>query len=131
MQRWAAWNPTPEGIWSDYCSREVLVRVPLIIGALVVSVPAASQPDAPGGTSSVQPKTSAVGARVSTVRNDECRHTRAYLAKSKSVWTGEALRPKKLDELPPGTAYMAVHRTINGCEVPLKAAEYRKSAGAE
>ena len=42
----------------------------------------------------------------------------------------EAQRPgptefKRLDELPPATAYMAVYRTVDGCEIPMTVTEYR------
>ena len=32
---------------------------------------------------------------------------------------------KRLDELPDATAYMAVYRTIDGCEEPMTVVEYR------
>ena len=32
---------------------------------------------------------------------------------------------KKLNELPPAVGYMAVYRTIDGCEEPLTVVEYR------
>ena len=32
---------------------------------------------------------------------------------------------KRLDELPDATAYMAVYRTVDGCEEPLTVADYR------
>jgi iron-sulfur cluster assembly protein len=38
----------------------------------------------------------------------------------------ESSNPRKLTELPPATAYMAVYRTINGCEVPLTVVDYRR-----
>lgn len=34
--------------------------------------------------------------------------------------------PRKLTELPPATGYMAVYRTINGCEEPLTVVDYRR-----
>jgi hypothetical protein len=41
------------------------------------------------------------------------------------MYRGERLAPKKLNELPPATGYMAVYRVINGCEVPMTMTEYR------
>ena len=35
------------------------------------------------------------------------------------------LKPRKLTDLPPPTAYMAVWRVINGCEIPLSVIDYR------
>ena len=35
------------------------------------------------------------------------------------------LKPQKLTELPPGKGYMAVYRTVNGCEFPMTMVEYR------
>lgn len=32
---------------------------------------------------------------------------------------GKALKPRKLNELPPANQYAAVYRRIGGCEVPL------------
>ena len=41
----------------------------------------------------------------------------------------EPLTPKKLTELPPATAFMAVYRHIGGCEAPLTMARYRNPNG--
>jgi hypothetical protein len=38
---------------------------------------------------------------------------------------GDRIAPRKLTELPPAIGYMAVYRTINGCEVPMTVVEYR------
>jgi hypothetical protein len=35
----------------------------------------------------------------------------------------------RLDELPPATAYAAVMRRVDGCEVPLTMVEYGRSGG--
>ena len=40
--------------------------------------------------------------------------------------SGKRLKPRKLTELPPATAYMAVMRQIGGCDAPLTMIEYRK-----
>lgn len=105
------------------------MRLPIIAIALACSVPAASQAPAPSSSpaSDTAAATSAV-VRSNPVEIDRCRTTRAHFAKSRSVWSGPRLRPEKLDELPRGTAYMAVYRTIDGCEMPMTVAEYRDSA---
>jgi hypothetical protein len=53
----------------------------------------------------------------------QCVQTRAHLAVERS--TGP-LTPRKLTELPPATAYMAVYRRIAGCDAPLTMAKYRR-----
>jgi len=35
------------------------------------------------------------------------------------------LKPQKLTELPPGKGYMAVYRTVDGCEYPMTMVEYQ------
>ena len=111
-----------------YSSWEEQVRVLLIIGASVaVAAPAGSEPAARVGAASQQSDTT-VATRPSSPDSNECRRAQPHLAKAKSVWMGERVPPKKLDELPPGTAYMAVNRTISGCEVPMTAVEYWQSA---
>ena len=54
-----------------------------------------------------------------------CPRTTSYLAERTGVYRGQPLMPKKLTELPPATAYMAVYRHIGGCEAPLTMAGYR------
>ena len=55
----------------------------------------------------------------------QCPHTTSYLAEKIGTYRGKPLTPKKLNELPPATGYMAVYRHIGGCEVPLTMVEYR------
>jgi hypothetical protein len=52
---------------------------------------------------------------------DKCRPTVLYYA----YRPGEPLKPRKLTELPPGVAYMAVFRHIGACEAPLTMVDYR------
>lgn len=105
------------------------MRLSIMFVALASSVPAASEAPAPSSPApEAAPATSAV-VRSIPVEIDKCRATRAHFANSRSVWSGPRLRPKNLDELPRGTAYMAVYRTVDGCEVPMTVAEYRDSAG--
>ena len=54
-----------------------------------------------------------------------CPRTTSHLADTVGVYRSQPLTPKKLTELPPATAYMAVYRHIGGCEAPLTMADYR------
>ena len=89
------------------------MRVPaaLVVLALGVPVPALAAsigPIAPGKQA-----------------NTNCARTGSYLADTSGVYRGAPLAPKKLNQLPPGTTYMAVYRRIGGCEAPLTMVEYR------
>jgi hypothetical protein len=42
-----------------------------------------------------------------------------------TYWNGGRLGPRKLTELPPATAYMAVVRHIGTCDAPLTMIDYR------
>ena len=53
----------------------------------------------------------------------DCPRTASYYA----YHEGKPLKPRKLTELPPAIGYMAVYRTINGCDAPLTMVEYRSS----
>ena len=55
----------------------------------------------------------------------QCPHTSSYVAGESSTYRGQRLSPRKLTELPRGTAYMAVYRRIGGCEAPLTMVDYR------
>jgi hypothetical protein len=54
----------------------------------------------------------------------DCPKTTSYLADASGLYRGPRLRPRKLTELPPGTAYMAVYRRIGRCEAPLTMSDY-------
>jgi hypothetical protein len=54
-----------------------------------------------------------------------CPQTGSYLADKIGTYRGKPLTPRKLTELPPGTAFMAVYRHIGDCEAPLTMVEYR------
>lgn len=56
-----------------------------------------------------------------------CPQIARYLANANGLYRGAPLAPRKLTELPPATGYMAVYRTINGCEAPLTVADYRRT----
>lgn len=91
------------------------MRVPLAMLALAVSVPAAAADvSVAHGKAAADPQSAPV-----------CRHDTQYLAGESNPYRGKRLMPRKLTELPPGTAYMAVYRHIGGCEAPLTMVEYR------
>ena len=63
--------------------------------------------------------------------SDDCRKTAPYLADDDAgaAYRGKGLMPRKLDELPDATTYMAVlRRDENGCEDPLTMIEYRQGS---
>lgn len=79
---------------------------------LAMAMPASSEPT---------PQQKAVMERL----NAQCRHITNYLAEQGGLYRGQPLTPRKLTELPPATAYMAVERHIGGCDAPLTMVEYR------
>ena len=86
------------------------MRVLAALVMLIISVPAAAAgPDAKA--------TKDVAA--------DCPQTTSYLAEQSGLYRGKPLTPRKLTELPSGTAYMAVFRHIGGCEAPLTMVGYR------
>ena len=56
-----------------------------------------------------------------------CPQTSSYLAGNPGDYRGTPLKPRKLTELPPAIGYMAVYRTINGCDAPLTMVDYRNT----
>ena len=56
-----------------------------------------------------------------------CPRTTSYLAANTDAYRGQPLLPRKLTELPPATAYMAVYRHVGPCEDPLTMASYRRT----
>ncbi|MFL6753171.1 MAG: hypothetical protein ACJ8FL_08125 [Sphingomicrobium sp.] len=87
------------------------MRVPAIVLALALSTPAFGAgpiPQTPGAKPSA-----------------DCPRTTSYLADKSGLYRGQPPRPRKLTELPPATAFMAVFRHIGGCEVPLTMVDYR------
>lgn len=54
-----------------------------------------------------------------------CPRTVSHYAGQGSLYRGGPIAPKKLSELPPAIGYMAVYRTVNGCEAPMTVVEYR------
>ena len=66
-----------------------------------------------------------VSPRVDAGSAPNCPRTTSYLADTGSLYRGAPLAPRKLNQLPPATTYMAVYRRIGGCEAPLTMVEYR------
>jgi len=89
------------------------MRVPAALVALAICAPAVA-----AGSGSPPDKAGATGAV-------NCPRTTSQLARERDIYNGKKLAPQKLTELPPGTAYMAVYRHIDGCEAPLTMTEYR------
>jgi len=91
------------------------MRVPGALFALIVSIF--------GGAAAAE--SSHGGERASSASpSSHCIRTQNYLAVDRS---NGRLAPRKLTELPPATAYMAVYRQIGGCDAPLTMAKYRRS----
>jgi hypothetical protein len=83
------------------------MRVPFVFAALIIAAPAA-----------------AAGPQLSKSQAANCPRTTSYLADQSGMYRGKPVMPKKLTELPPAVAYMAVLRRIDGCEAPLTMVEY-------
>jgi len=92
------------------------MRVAAILSALMVLAPAA--------TLAATLQTANAATRVA-----HCPGTARYLADRDQLHPGRPLAPKKLNQLPPATTYMAVYRHIGACEDPLTMAEYRSLRG--
>ena len=90
------------------------MRVHAALLALALVLPAAS-----AGATSDQDR--ANGAKPAA----NCPRTTSHLADQIGTYREKPLTPRKLTELPPGTAYMAVYRHIGQCEAPLTMVEYR------
>ena len=88
------------------------MRVPLILAALAVLTSSATVAAKP---------TPEQMARLKA----QCPRTTSYLADESGLYQGKPLAPRKLTELPPATAYMAVYRLVGVCEYPMTMAEYR------
>ena len=72
-------------------------------------------------TSAQLPAAAAVPPVGPTASSPTCPRTTNHYA-----WDGgKPLSPRKLTELPPGKGFMAVYRTVDGCEFPMTMVEYR------
>ena len=67
------------------------------------------------------PAAAAADAAAPAAPSNSCPRTTSHYA----VNPTRPLKPQKLTELPPGKGYMAVYRTVNGCEFPMTMVEYR------
>jgi hypothetical protein len=88
----------------------------LLLVAVLLAIPAA----AAGAPQSVTVMNGAPAPGTAS-----CPRTTSHLADTSGLYRGKPLTPRKLTELPPGIAYMAVYRHIGGCEAPLTMVEYR------
>jgi hypothetical protein len=96
-------------------AQEVTMRVPGALFALTILVPG-SATAADGGQ----------GAHTSSAAStSHCQRARPYVAGPGGGAAGQRLAPRKLTQLPPAKAYMAVLRQIGGCEAPLTMVDYR------
>jgi hypothetical protein len=96
-------------------AQEVTMRVPGALFALTILVPVG----AAAADSSRDTHTSAAAS------TSHCQRARPYVADRSGPDRGQRLRPRKLTELPPAKAYMAVLRQVGGCEAPLTMVDYR------
>src|SRR5688572_706287 len=86
-----------------------------IVLAVAISAPAASAGPVPAPAVKLPHSPTA----------DNCPRTARHYAEKGSLYRGDGVAPKRLTELPPAIGYMAVYRTVNGCEVPLTMTDYR------
>jgi hypothetical protein len=100
------------------------MRLPLVLAALAVSAPSASQAMQQPDPAFEDAVSTSIMVRSTPLPINKCGPTRAHLAEADSAFRGP-LRPRKLGELPPATAYMAVFRTVDGCVQPMTVVEYR------
>ena len=91
------------------------MRVPAALIALSILVPAS-----PASAASAESTRAPAASPAS-----HCPRTTSYLADGTGLYRGQPLTPRKLTELPPATAYMAVLRHIGDCEAPLTMTDYR------
>ena len=96
------------------------MRFLLLTAAALLPQASAAAPDA--ATPTAQGPSA---AKPRAIARDTCRRPANHQADRGSAWREAPLKPKKLTELPPATGYMAVYRTVDGCEVPMTVVEYR------
>ena len=97
------------------------MRVSAIVLAIAISAPAPAAGPAPPQTIEAPYKQSPLNPQEA----DNCPRTTSHYAGKGSMYRGAPLTPKKLTDLPPAVGYMAVFRTVKGCEVPMTIVEYR------
>jgi hypothetical protein len=64
-------------------------------------------------------------AAPNTLPSKNCPRATSYFADRSRMYQPAPLAPRKLNQLPAGTTYMAVYRRIGGCETPLTMIEYK------
>ena len=101
------------------------MRLAMILLALSMSTPAAAAGPIPARAAAPAAEPPITPDPLDTRRAGNCRRTVSHHAGRDSLYRGFPLAPQKLTELPPAVGYMAVYRTVNGCEVPLTIVEYR------
>ena len=98
------------------------MRLAAIVLAVALAAPAPAAGPAPSGPVN---RAAPTPTPQQYSKAGECSRTTSYFAGSGSIYQGAPLTPQRLAELPPATAYMAVVRKIDGCEIPLTMTEYR------
>lgn len=98
------------------------MRVPAIVLVVTLAAPAPAAGPAPAPTAE---KPAQAQPAQPFPNAEKCPRTTSHFAGRGSLYQGAPLVPKKLTELPAATGYMAVYRTVEGCEVPLTMTEYR------
>ena len=101
------------------------MRLSIILFALAVGAPAASAGPIAAPAAAPAAQLPSAPNPLHSHEADNCPPTVSHYAGSGSMYRGAPLAPKKLTELPPAVGYMAVYRTVNGCEVPMTIVEYR------
>ncbi|QNM81769.1 hypothetical protein H8M03_06760 [Sphingomonas sabuli] len=95
----------------------------VIPAAFAVLIPQASLAGPPPQAPTVTEPAAIASAWSAT--GQECRKAEAAKAESGPAWRDTPVTPKKLTDLPDANSYMAVFRTVDGCEVPMSVVEYR------
>jgi hypothetical protein len=93
-----------------------VLTLPLLVPAATVAQTTAAP--------AIQSPENAVRALAAT--KSTCRKTTSHHAEQSSAWPGDPVAPRKLTDLPPAESYMAVYRTVSGCEEPMTVAEYQR-----
>ena len=97
------------------------MRVCAIVLAIAVAAPAPAAGPAPPQTVETPFKQAPLNGQ----KADNCPRTASHFAGTGSLYRGAPMTPQKLTELPPAVGYMAVYRTLDGCENPMTIVEYR------
>jgi hypothetical protein len=101
------------------------MRLAMLLFTLAVAVPAASAGPVPAEALAPAATLPRAANPISLPQADNCPRTASHYAGQGSMYRGDPVAPQKLTELPPAVGFMAVYRTVNGCEVPMTIIEYR------